>query len=69
MNYKTTTRGKQQADDKACLPVSRISVSLPPQLLEELDHMVEGRGYGSRSQAIGDMVNYQLAEHKRGLVG
>ena len=27
--------------------------------------MVASRGYGSRSQAIGDMVNYQLAEHKR----
>ena len=48
-------------------PVSRISVSLPPALLEELDHMVESRGYGSRSQAIGDMVNYQLVEHKRKL--
>jgi CopG family nickel-responsive transcriptional regulator len=47
--------------------VSRISVSLPPELLAELDHMVESRGYGSRSQAIGEMVNYQLAEHKRSL--
>ncbi|HEX5392472.1 MAG TPA: nickel-responsive transcriptional regulator NikR [Rhodocyclaceae bacterium] len=47
--------------------VSRISISLQPQLLEELDHMVEARGFGSRSQAIGDMVAYQLAEHKRKL--
>lgn len=47
--------------------VSRISISLPPALLEELDHMVASQGYGSRSQAIGDMVNYQLAEHKRKL--
>lgn len=47
--------------------VSRISISLQPQLLEELDRMVEARGYGSRSQAIGDMVTYQLAEHKRKL--
>jgi CopG family nickel-responsive transcriptional regulator len=47
--------------------VSRISVSLPPDLLVELDRMVETRGYGSRSQAIGEMVNYQLAEHKRSL--
>lgn len=66
MNYKTTSRGKQ-IEDKTNSLVSRISVSLPPQLLEELDHMVENRGYGSRSQAIGDMVNYQLAEHKRKL--
>ena len=47
--------------------VSRISISLPPRLLEELDHMVESRGYGSRSQAIGDIVTHQLAEHKRKL--
>ncbi len=53
---------------KPCsLPVSRISVSLPPHLLFELDRMVASRGYGSRSQAIGEMVNHQLAEHKRAL--
>jgi CopG family nickel-responsive transcriptional regulator len=55
------------SDDKTNGNVSRISVSLQPQLLEELDRMVAARGYGSRSQAIGDMVNYQLAEHKRTL--
>ena len=48
-------------------PVSRISISLPPELLEELDRMVASRGYGSRSQGIAEMVNYQLAEHKRTL--
>lgn len=45
--------------------VSRISVSLPPRLLGQLDQMVESRGYDSRSQAISEMVNYQLAEHRR----
>ena len=53
--------------DKVSSLVSRISISLPPDLLAELDDMVESRGYGSRSQAIGEMVNYQLAEHKRAL--
>lgn len=53
--------------DKPAAPVSRISVSLPPELLTELDGMVEHRGYDSRSQAIGEMVQYQLAEHKRAL--
>ncbi len=53
--------------DKPATLVSRISVSLPPDLLAELDGMVESRGYDSRSQAIGEMVNYQLAEHKRSL--
>ncbi|WP_296893316.1 nickel-responsive transcriptional regulator NikR [Thiobacillus sp.] len=54
-------------EDKVSTLVSRISVSLPPDLLAELDSMVESRGYDSRSQAIGEMVNYQLAEHKRAL--
>lgn len=55
------------SEDKNNGNVSRISVSLAPQLLAELDRMVASRGYGSRSQAIGEMVNYQLAEHKRTL--
>jgi CopG family transcriptional regulator, nickel-responsive regulator len=66
MNKKYAAR-RATEEEKVSAPVSRISVSLPPTLLEELDHMVESRGYGSRSQAIGDMVNYQLAEHKRKL--
>jgi CopG family nickel-responsive transcriptional regulator len=44
--------------------VSRISVSLPPTLLEELDHMVQKRGFGSRSQAVSEMVNAELVEFK-----
>ena len=59
-----TTRN---GSDKAASLVSRISVSLPPDLLTGLDGMVESRGYDSRSQAIVEMVNYQLVEHKRSL--
>jgi CopG family nickel-responsive transcriptional regulator len=58
---------KTTREEKLSNLVSRISISLPPDLLNELDWMVESRGYDSRSQAIGDMVNYQLAEHKRTL--
>jgi len=58
---KTSTR------KKISTLVSRVSISLPPPLLIELDRMVESRGYESRSQAIGEMVNYQLSEHKRTL--
>jgi len=57
----------KNGSDKVSSTVSRISVSLPADLLVELDSMVESRGYDSRSQAIGEMVNYQLAEHKRSL--
>lgn len=58
---------KPQRLDKPAALVSRISVSLPPDLLTELDTMVEHRGYDSRSQAIGEMVQYQVAAHKRAL--
>jgi|SRR5579862_588780 CopG family transcriptional regulator, nickel-responsive regulator len=46
-------------------PVSRISMSLPGELLIELDRMVDERGYASRSQAINDMLHQFLVEHKR----
>jgi CopG family transcriptional regulator, nickel-responsive regulator len=47
--------------------VSRISVSLPEQLVKELDRMVMQRGFESRSQAVAEMINQQLAEHKKEL--
>ncbi len=47
--------------------VSRISVSLPEALLEQLDRMVSRRGFESRSQAIAEMINRQLVEHKQQL--
>jgi len=47
--------------------VSRISVSLPESLLRQLDNMVSARGFESRSQAIAEMVNQQLVEHKQRL--
>lgn len=48
-------------------PVTRISISMPEDLLQELDVMVAKRGFESRSQAIGSMINEQLLEHKRQL--
>lgn len=47
--------------------VSRISISMPEELLQDLDLMVAGQGYESRSQAIGAMIHTQLLEHKRQL--
>jgi len=46
--------------------VSRISVSLPEKLLPQLDKMVSERGFQSRSQAIAEMINHQIADHKQG---
>lgn len=44
--------------------VTRISVSLQERVLHELDQMVEECGFESRSQAISEMINRQVAEHK-----
>lgn len=44
--------------------VSRISISIPENLLAELDHMVDNRGFGSRSQAICDMIAHEVNEHR-----
>lgn len=54
-------------NDKPSELVSRISVSIASPLLVELDQMVSQRGFGSRSQAVSDMVNRELVEHKRNL--
>lgn len=43
--------------------VARLSVSLPGELLRELDVMVEERELPSRSQLIAELVRHALAEH------
>lgn len=45
--------------------VSRISMSLPEELLHELDQVVAKVGFPSRSQAISLMVKEYLVEHSR----
>lgn len=45
-------------------PVSRFSVSLPPNLLRALDAMTKKKGYDNRSLAIADMIRDQLVEHQ-----
>ncbi|MCE2576146.1 CopG family ribbon-helix-helix protein [Komagataeibacter sp. FNDCR2] len=40
--------------------VSRVSISLPPHILRDLDEMVEAKGYLSRSQAIQNVLHQEL---------
>jgi CopG family nickel-responsive transcriptional regulator len=47
--------------------VERFSVSLPGQLLADLDAMVRQRGFDSRSQAIASLVRDGLVEHRQKL--
>lgn len=45
--------------------LSRFSVSLPTQLLRDLDAMTREKGYGNRSLAVADMIRDQLVEHRQ----
>lgn len=43
--------------------VARLSVSLPADLLSDLDAVVAERGVPSRSQMIAELIRHALAEH------
>ena len=48
--------------------LARLSVSLPAELLAQLDAMVADRALPSRSQMIAELIRHELAEHS-GVVG
>jgi CopG family transcriptional regulator, nickel-responsive regulator len=45
--------------------IARFGVSLSRSLLNELDRMVQQKGYKNRSLAISDMVRDHLIEHRQ----
>ncbi len=44
--------------------LARLSVSLPAELLSQLDEMVGERGLPSRSQMIAELIRHELAGHR-----
>ena len=46
--------------------LARLSVSLPAELLAQLDAMVAERDLPSRSQMIAELIRHELAEHSEG---
>jgi CopG family nickel-responsive transcriptional regulator len=46
---------------------SRLSISLPGTLYDELDAMVAARGFASRSEAISKMISEQLVQYAQQL--
>ncbi len=44
--------------------VERISISLPKDLLKELDETIRQVGYESRSKAVHDAIRSLIAEHR-----
>ena len=49
--------------------LARLSVSLPTDLLAQLDAMIEARGLPNRSQTIAEMIRHELSEHSEGKPG
>jgi CopG family nickel-responsive transcriptional regulator len=50
---------------KASPGVARFTVSLPGDLLEQLDAMTSEKGYTNRSLAVADMIRDELVEHRQ----
>ena len=44
--------------------VTRIGVSLEPELLEKFDNSIREKGYVSRSEAVRDLIRDSLAENE-----
>jgi|HubBroStandDraft_1064217.scaffolds.fasta_scaffold23570_1 CopG family nickel-responsive transcriptional regulator len=49
--------------------LSRLSISLPTELVERLDAMIAERGLPNRSQTVAELIRHQLAEHSEGQPG
>jgi CopG family nickel-responsive transcriptional regulator len=49
--------------------LSRLSISLPTELLEKLDWMIEERNLPNRSQTISELIRHELAGHSEGQAG
>lgn len=47
--------------------LARLSMSLPAELFQQLDAMVEERGLPSRSQLISELIRHALAEHEEAM--
>jgi CopG family transcriptional regulator, nickel-responsive regulator len=46
--------------------LARLSISLPTDLVMQLDAMIEARGLPNRSQTVAEMIRHELAEHSEG---
>lgn len=54
-----------ETDGKHKRGVKRISLSLPPELYEELNQMMTEKGYENRSQAVSEILRDELVTHRR----
>ena len=53
----------QEGNTMTTHSLSRFSISMPSELVSQLDAMSKDRGFASRSQAVADIVRDRLVEH------
>jgi CopG family nickel-responsive transcriptional regulator len=49
-------------ESQGAAPFARLSISLPPELVVQLDAMMAERGLPSRSQVIAELIRHELAD-------
>jgi len=49
-------------ESQGAAPFARLSISLPPELVVQLDAMMAERGLLSRSQMISELIRHELAD-------
>jgi CopG family nickel-responsive transcriptional regulator len=57
-------RGYRFSWEYVMTKIVRVGVTFPPELLNELDEIVEDMSYESRSKAIQDAVSYFITEQR-----
>lgn len=62
----TTDHGPSNGPERAP-GVVRVSLSLPSEVYEGLDQLVQTRGYENRSQAVGEILRKELVVHRKNL--
>lgn len=57
------SRTDESVDKGGGAQFARLSISLPAQLLEQLDAMTAERGLGARSQVVADLIRQEIEDH------
>lgn len=57
-------KASEESEGPGAALFARLSISLPPELVTQLDAMMAERGLPSRSQVIAELIRHELADHE-----
>jgi CopG family transcriptional regulator, nickel-responsive regulator len=61
---KRRAKGPRQRPPGTDTLATRFTVSLPPELMQTLDHLAAGRSYSNRSEFVRDMLRAELVKQE-----